>query len=109
MAANYAAAGVTRLVMARGLLQESHLLAVRQALPGYELTVVRLDVSPATALRRIGGRDSGATLEGHLGEVEEFHRKVAAAALEDFVVSNDGRPLAQVADEVLLKAAQFVQ
>ncbi|NUR84816.1 MAG: hypothetical protein HOY71_12095 [Nonomuraea sp.] len=101
VAANYAAAGVTDLVLARALLERPHLEAVLSALPGYEVTVIRLEVSPATVLDRLSGRDSGATLAGHLAQARDFAARVAAAALEDHVVSNEGRPVGEVAAEAL--------
>ncbi|WP_147269093.1 hypothetical protein [Sphaerisporangium album] len=101
VAATYAAAGVRRLVLARALLEPAHLDAVRRGLPGAALTVVRLTVSADTARARLRVRDRGTTLDGHLAEVEEFQRSVDQAALEDAVVHNDGRPVDDVARDVL--------
>ncbi|MFG1879806.1 hypothetical protein ACGFIV_33735 [Sphaerisporangium sp. NPDC049003] len=99
--ANYAASGVRRLVLARALLEPAHLAAVRLAVPGAALTVVRLTVSERTARDRLRARDRGVTLDGHLAEVAEFERSVERTAAEDTVVHNDGRPVDEVAREVL--------
>lgn len=99
--ANYARAGVSHLVLARALLEPAHLDAVRQGLPGVALTVVRLVASQETVMARLRGRDAGAVLEGHLAEAAAFTARVAAAGLEDHVVTNDGRPIREVAGAVL--------
>ncbi|WP_424536709.1 hypothetical protein ACOZ38_43770 [Sphaerisporangium viridialbum] len=101
VAANFAASGVRRLVLARALLEPAHLAAVREAVPGAALTVVRLTVSERTARDRLRARDRGATLDGHLAEVADFERAVRSAAPENAVVHNDGRPVDEVAREVL--------
>ncbi|GII87670.1 hypothetical protein Ssi03_56600 [Sphaerisporangium siamense] len=101
VASAYAAAGIRRLVLARALLEPSHLDAVRRALPGAAITVVRLAVSPDTARERLRARDRGATLDGHLAELEAFQHAVEHADLEHAVVHNDARPVDEVAREIL--------
>ncbi|GAA1023141.1 hypothetical protein Aple_098100 [Acrocarpospora pleiomorpha] len=98
---NYRAAGIRRLVLARALLEPGHLTTVRRALPDVSLTVVRLTAPASTIRQRLRSRDSGATLIGHLAELDEFTAQVEQAALEDHIVPNDGRPIREVATEVL--------
>lgn len=62
----YARAGVERLVLARSLVAEDELSALRSALPGVELCVVRLAVPRDVLERRIRLRDTGRELEEHL-------------------------------------------
>jgi adenylylsulfate kinase-like enzyme len=97
---NYAAAGVEHLVLARLLIRRAALEAVRAALPDAELTVVRLTASPATLAARLRRRDSGRELEEHLGEFQPYDA-LAAGVDSDAVVDNDGRPVSEVAEEVL--------
>jgi adenylylsulfate kinase len=90
-------AGVTRLVLARHLTRADDVAAIEAALTGAALEVVRLDVPAAVLETRIRARDSGRQLAEHLGEI-------GAAQLPEFAhltVENDGRPPAEVADEIL--------
>ncbi|GAA0401564.1 hypothetical protein Acor_38350 [Acrocarpospora corrugata] len=98
---NYQAAGIRHLVLARALLKPGHLAAVRRALPGVSITVVRLTAAPERIRQRLRSRDSGATLAGHLSEMDEFTAQVERAALEDHIVMNDDRPIHEVAKQVL--------
>jgi adenylylsulfate kinase len=99
--ANFAAAGARHLVMARALLEPSHAEAVRRALPGVDVTVIRLAVGPETRRLRLSGRDSGTVLAGHLAEAEHFERLIAGAGVESVVLTNDGRSVRETALAVL--------
>jgi cytosine/adenosine deaminase-related metal-dependent hydrolase len=96
-------AGVTRLALARDVTTRSELEAIRAALGGARLTIVRLDAPPPVLERRVRGRDTGADLAEHLAEI-----RVAAAAppppFPHVAVSNDERPVADVAADVLAAA-----
>jgi hypothetical protein len=104
---NYAAAGIEHLILARLLTRRSGLEAVRAALPGADLKVIRLTASAATLKDRLRRRDSGRELEEHLGEVAPY-AELSAAVAADAVVANDGAPLAEVAEEVLRRAGWWV-
>jgi adenylylsulfate kinase len=94
-------AGVERLVLARYVEDREQLDEFRAALPGVELAIVRL-VAPAPLIElRLRARDTGAQLEEHLAETAEFAARAEANALEDAVVDNGDRSLAEVAAEVL--------
>jgi adenylylsulfate kinase len=100
----FQAAGVQWLVLARYVEDTAQLEEFRAALPGVDLTVVRL-VAPGEVIeRRLRSRDSGAQLAEHLAETALFAARGEANALEDAVVSNGERPLAEVAAEVLAVA-----
>jgi hypothetical protein len=90
-------AGVERLVLARHLVEGAQLAALRAALPGVELFVVRLTAPPALIEQRLRVRDAGAQLAEHLAEAA----RGAQTRLEDAVVENGERPLRDVADDVL--------
>jgi adenylylsulfate kinase len=97
----FRAAGVQRLVLARHLEDRAELDAVRGALTGVELFVVRLRASHALVERRLRARDTGAHLAEHLAEAAAFAARAEGAALEDAVVENGERPLREVAGEVV--------
>ncbi|HET6171176.1 MAG TPA: hypothetical protein VFD90_01140 [Gaiellales bacterium] len=98
-------AGVERLVLARYVEDRAQLDEFRAALPGVELVVVRLVASQAVIERRLRARDSGAQLAEHLAQTAEFAARGEANALEDAVVENGDRPLAEVAADVLVAAS----
>ncbi|MDP9258954.1 MAG: hypothetical protein M3Q31_20740 [Actinomycetota bacterium] len=97
-------AGVERLVLSRYVEDRVQLGEFRAALPGVELVVVRLVATQAVIERRLRARDSGAQLAEHLAETALFAARGEANALEDAVVDNGDRPLAEVAAEVLAAA-----
>jgi len=101
-------AGVAWLVLARYVEDRAQLDEFRAALPDVELFVVRLVAPQAVIERRLHARDSGAQLAEHLAETAEFAARGEASALEDAVVENGGRPLAEVAAEVLSVAGWSV-
>lgn len=100
VAENYAGAGIDRLALARGMVGGDHLRALRSALDGWELEVVRLTAPAAAARQRILARDSGAELETHLAELAAIEAGVAGAAVAAPAVENGSQPLREVALEV---------
>jgi hypothetical protein len=101
VAANYAQAGIENLVLARAVLSPSSLQSVREALPGWNVTVVRLHASRATVERRVRARDSGAELEEHLAEIDEVTARAIKTVPSAPVVLNEDRTLREVALEVM--------
>jgi hypothetical protein len=67
--------------------------------------VVRLVAPHDVIERRLRARDSGAQLAEHLAEAATFAVRAAEAALEDAVIENGERPLAEVAEQVLRAAS----
>jgi dephospho-CoA kinase len=94
-------AGASHLVMARAVWQARGLDALRKALSGAELRVVRLTAAPEVIAERLRRRDGGQTLAEHLEEAPDMARALEAAKLEDAVVPNEGRPVRETAQEVL--------
>ena len=99
-AATFRRAGVRRLVLARHVTRAEELAAIVAAIGGGELDVVRLDAPAALLESRIRARDTGSELEEHLAELAS----ATSAEFPHAVVANDGRPLAEVADDVLRAA-----
>jgi hypothetical protein len=92
---NLRAAGVERLVLARALDRPEELDDIRSAVSGIELTVVKVNASPETIAKRLRRRDTGAVLEEHL------RQELDLAPVEDLEIENDGRPIREVAEELL--------
>jgi hypothetical protein len=97
-------AGVERLVLARYIDDRDQLDALRGALPGVELFVVRLTAPPSLIEERLRARDSGVQLAEHLAETAHFAARGEQSSLEDAVIENGERPLNEVAAEVLAAA-----
>jgi hypothetical protein len=96
VAANYAAAGVTRIVASRALVGESQLRAIATGLSGWELVVVELEASYAVLERRLRHRDIGRELEHNLGHLAAPFEHLPAAHR----VRNEDRALRDVASDV---------
>ena len=101
---NLRSAGVRRLVLVRALRRRESVDGLRRALPDADLTVVRLLASRATVEERLRRRDTGSVLKEHLVETLQMAESMDSAALEDFQVENDGRPVSDVAAEILRRA-----
>lgn len=102
--ANFRAAGAERLVVAYVVESRDDLKKYEEAVPGAKVTVCRLVASLETREARLRAREVGSGLSWHLNRTVELENLLRDAAVEDFCVENDGRPLEAVALEVLRKA-----
>jgi hypothetical protein len=101
MWAHFAEAGVDRLLLCRVLETRSLLDHIRAAVPGADITVVRLR-APLNALdARIRSREAGRDPQWYLDTTAYLIDKLEHAGVEDHVVENHGRSAADVAAEVL--------
>jgi hypothetical protein len=99
--ATFRGVGVRQLVAARFLQQREQVDAVRHALVGSDLFVVRLAVPVHELNERLRRRDSGGELAEHLALIEESE----GAGLEDAVVDGGGeRAPREIAAEILTVA-----
>ena len=101
VAANYAAAGIDKLVLARALVNPTSLPAISKAMPGWNLTVIRLEAARPALEIRLRARDSGSELESHLAKIDDFTERTRTVSPDAPVVVNEGRPLREVALEVM--------
>lgn len=101
MIGNYRDFGVEYLVLARVVEDAADRGRYEQAL-GDPVRIVRLEADLETRIDRLTSReDVDAWREWHLNRTEELAAKLRNLAVEDFVVSNDGRLPAQTANEIL--------
>ena len=102
---NYQAHGATHLVLAHVLEDAAELDRYRAAVPGAEITVVRLVVPEETRKVRLRSRipQQGAR-DWHLARTVELEAILAAAANEHFTVENGSRDVRNVAVEILQRA-----
>ncbi len=100
MWANYCQAGANRLILVRVLETRSLLRRVTKAVPGAQITVVRLRAPLAVLHERIRSReasDPGWFLDAATHTAQVFEQ----AQVEDHLVDNENRPATVVAGEVL--------
>jgi hypothetical protein len=100
MWANFRQAGADRLIFARVLETRSLLRRVTKAVPGAQITVVRLRAPLAVLHERIRSREASDPdwfLDAATHTAEVFEQ----AHVEDHLVDNENRPATVVAEEVL--------
>ena len=100
---NYEAAGATHFVLTRAVHGLAELEALRKAVPGDELAIVRVAASAELVEERLRQRDTGAELEHHLAEARSSAESAESLGAEDFHVRNDDRPVRELATAVLEK------
>jgi hypothetical protein len=96
--ANYLAAGVNRLILARSIGERSELESLRAAVP-FPIRVVRLTV-PLPEIERRLRPDVTAARKDDLRDAAGSLEVIDHAGLEDRAVSND-RPIRDVAREIV--------
>ena len=101
---NYAAAGVTRLLLCEALETPAERERLREAVPGAQIVVCRLRARLETMQQRIRLREPGMLQEQFVSRVAELEASLDAGCVEDFSVENDGRSVTAVAREVLVRA-----
>jgi predicted kinase len=100
MWANFRQAGADRLIFARVLETRSLLRRVTEAVPGAQITVVRLRAPVAVLHERIRSREAGDP-DWFLGAAAHTAEVFERARVEDHLVDNENRPATVVAGEVL--------
>ena len=101
---NYAAQGVQRFLLARALEDDTQLRLCRDIIPAANTVVCRLTASIETMKRRVQMRDLGISQREYVARVAKLNGILDRAQLEDFAVTNEDRPLAEVAIEVMVRA-----
>lgn len=98
---NLRLAGATRLVVAHVVESRDELALYRQAIPGTDITVVRLVGAPQILRHRIARREVGSSREWHLARSTELTAIMDVADIGDLVVNTDGRRRHSIAREIL--------
>jgi GTPase SAR1 family protein len=102
--ANYAAAGVDRLIVARVVEAAEDLAGYAEAVPGAELQVCRLTAGNDALRERVKKREVGSSYEALVRRSVELAESLERSGPADFTVATDGRTVSEIADEVLRKA-----
>ena len=101
---NFRASGARRLIIARVIESRSELEGYREAVPGAEITVVRLRASPSTLQARVRRRGEGIGMQWHLDRAVELASLMDASPVEDMLIETDDRDPTTIAREVLHRA-----
>lgn len=101
---NYAAVGITRLLIAGAIEGSAELEGIRRAIPDATVMVVRLAASLDTMCQRVRERETGMRRATYVARVEVLDQILNGASLETLVVVNEGRSITEVAREVLTRA-----
>ena len=101
---NYAALGVTRLLLARAVEDRAELELCRTAVSAQNTAVCRLAAGIDTMQQRVRTRESGILQDEFVDRVAILDAILDRARLEDVVVINENRSVNDVALEILMKA-----
>lgn len=105
---NFVTVGADRLILSALVEDRSDLGGVAEAVPGAVVTLARLHAPLAVLERRIRSREVGGAVEGELDGARWWTRRFEEEQPEDFVVETDGRPVREIAEELLRRAGWFV-
>ena len=101
---SYQAHGASRLVLAHVLEDPADKDRYRTAVPGADLTVVRVVAPEGLRVARLQARmPPGPSLDWHIHRTVELEQLLVKAAHEDFVVANGERTIRSVAEETLTR------
>jgi hypothetical protein len=101
---NYAALGVQRFLLARAIEDDAELKLCRDIIPAANTVLCRLTASIEAMTQRVEIRDSGISRRDCVARVAKLNDILDHARLEDFAVTNENRPLTDVALEMLVRA-----
>jgi hypothetical protein len=101
---NYVSLGVTRLLLARALENRAELDLCRNIVPTANTIVCRLTASIETMEQRVKIRESGVSQREYIARVAELNAILDCARLQDFSITNENRPLTEVARDTLIRA-----
>lgn len=101
---NYASYGVRRLLLARAVENPAELEKCRVAVSATSTVVCRLTASIQTMQLRVRARELGPMQGESVARAAKLNQILDRARLEDFTITNENRPPAEVAWEMLLKA-----
>ena len=101
---NYAALGLTRILVARAMENLTELECCRRAVSARKTVVCRLTASIKTMQERVRMREIGILQQRFVDRVAELDAVLNCAQLEDFSVANENRAVTDVAREILVRA-----
>ena len=101
---NYSSLGIQRLLLARAIQDRAELDLCRSVVSATNTIICRLNASPALMAQRVAMRESGMLRDGFIARSAELNAILDEAQLEDFSITNEDRPLQEIAREMLVRA-----
>jgi hypothetical protein len=101
---NYAQVGLKRLLLARAIENREELEFCRETVRAKTVTVCRLIASIQAMQMRVHDRETGALQNSFVSRVAELNAILDQAHLEDFVMNNENRSVADTALEMLSRS-----
>ena len=101
---NYSSLGVKRLLLARAIEDCAELELCKGIVSASNTVICRLTASIAVMEQRVRLRESGVSRQHYVARVAKLNTIIDRANLENFTITNENRPLNNVAHEILLKA-----
>ena len=101
---NYTAFGIRRLLLAGAIENTARLDEVRCSIPDAHIVICRLRARVHTMQDRVRWREPGMLQSELIERVSVLDAELDEAALHDFVVENEERPVTEVAREMLTMA-----
>lgn len=101
---NYASLGVRRLLLARAIESRSELERCRSVVSATHTVICRLTASVEAMQQRVQMRESGVSQREYVARVAKLNVILDRARLEDFTITNENRPITEVAHEMLVEA-----
>lgn len=98
---NFREAGARVALIPSVVETAENIAAYKLAIPGAEITVVRLSASLETLRSRLAQRELGSGLAWHTARTEELQRLLDERQLDDAIIDTDGKTSLEVAREVL--------
>jgi len=100
--ANYQAVGARCLIIPSVMEQQSHFDEIRQAVPGTDLFVVRLEAPLEVNHARIRGREkTPESLKWHLNRSTQLREELRQKQLEDVVIETESKTPRDIATEII--------
>ena len=100
---NYRAAGAQRLILVDIVELREEVARYEAAVPGTAIVVVRLQAALPTILRRLEGREAGASLAWHQQRAAELATQMERDQVEDLLVDTEGKAAAGIAREIVTR------
>jgi hypothetical protein len=101
---NYSSLGVRRLLLARAIEDRAELELCNGVVSASNTIVCLLTARIEAMEQRVKLRESGVSQRDYVARVAELNTILDRARLENFTITNENRPLNDVAHEVLVKA-----
>ncbi len=101
---NFQECGATHLILADIVESRDELERYREAIPGADILVIRLQASLSTLAERVRLREAGAGLDRHLRRAAELAAIMEQNRVQDILINTNNKSVSQIAQEILVRS-----